>query len=220
MGTVHSMYRRRPGLGDAGVSNDDTSYTGADDSSVFTMDYYRSKAQQFQVTMQALDQAAQAASDMMEVTDDNDLVLDLANYLTDYDEHKYQFRLAAETINAGAATVNALGGRFPQLSVPPGLAMAPVIMGAAALAALATAAALIVWGNTWLKGISQRMNVAAAAQMIDDPDKRAVFLQAAVTAQAAADAADDSPLSSIANMVKWVAIAAGVYFAFNAIGGR
>ena len=202
-------------LGDAGTSNTDVSYAGADPNDALSMDYYREKATQFQTTMNALDAAASAAESMIAVAsvgaivdgiDSDALVADLSSFLSDFQDKRAQFRITAETINAGAVTINALGGRFPQLSIPSGLGIAPIVMGGAAIAAIAVAASLIVWGNTWLRGVNARMATAAAAAMIDDPDKKAAFLTAAATAQAAADASSESPFSSIAGIVKWGAI--------------
>lgn len=216
-------------LGDAGASNDDASYTGDTGDSVLSMQYYIDKANQFQLVMNSLDAAATAAENMLAIAQEADLTGmgvgdpsiadDLVGYLNDFYDKRYQFRLTAEAINAGANTINAVGGRFPVLSIPSGLGIAPVVMGAVALGALATAAALIAWGNTWLKGLNARMATAASAAMIDDPDKKAAFLTQAATAQAAMEAADDSPITTIANIVKWGAIAGAVYLAFKAMQG-
>lgn len=221
-----SGYLGPSGLGDAGVPNDDVSYTGADPNDAFSMAYYIDKARQFQVVMDALDAAASAAENMMAVAmtgaivdgeDTDQLVADLSAYLDDFSSKRVQFRLTAEAINGGAATINALGGRFPELSIPSGLGLAPIVMGGAAIAAIAVAASLIVWGNTWIKGLNARMATAAAAAMIDDPTQKAAFLTAAAVAQAATDASDN-PLSTVANIAKWGAILFGLYMAFKTFG--
>lgn len=225
-GGIRGALRAHPMLGDAGLPNDDQSYTGETGDSAFSMQYYIEKARQFQVVMDSLDTAASAASDMIAtalsyetsgiIPGDESMIDDLSNFLTEFDGRKYQFRLTAEAINAGAATVNGMGGRFPELSIPQGLGIAPVVMGAAALAAIATAAALISWGNTWLRGLNQRMAVAAAAAQIEDPDAKAAFLAQATIASQAADAAEESPVSTIANAVKWAAIAGAAYLTWKA----
>lgn len=213
-------------LGDAGVPNDDTSYDGADPNDATSMAYYRNKAVQFQAVMDSIDAAASAAESMIAVAytgaildgeDSDQLIADLSGYLSDFTDKRAQFRITAETINAGAATINAVGGRFPELSIPMSLGIAPIVMGGAAIAAIAVAASLIVWGNTWLQGLNQRMATAAAAAMIDDPNAKAAFLTASATAQAAADAASESPLSSIAGIAKWVCIGAVAFLVYRSM---
>lgn len=229
-GGIRGALAAHPMLGDAGASNDDSAYAGEDGDSAFSMQYYIDKATQFQVVMNSLDTAAAAAESMIAtalaydssgiVPGDESLIDDLSNFLIEFDGRKYQFRLTAEAINAGAATVNSLGGRFPELSIPSGLGIAPVVLGAAALAAIATAAALISWGNTWLRGLNQRMAISAGAALIEDPELKAQYVQAATVAAQAADAAEESPVSTVANAVKWLAIAGAVFLGYKAFKDR
>lgn len=213
-------------LGDAGAPNDDVSYSGADPNDAFSMAYYIDKARQFQVSMDAADAMATSLIDTIALArvnalwgEDNDAVIaDLTDLLSQYDEKRTTFRVTAEAINGGAATINTLGGRFPELSIPSGLGIAPIVMGGAALAAIAVAASLVVWVNTWIKGANARMATAAAAALIDDPQLKEQYLEKVALAQAAADSTDSNPLSSIANIAKWGAIVFGLYMAYKTFG--
>jgi hypothetical protein len=83
-------------------------------------------------------------------------------------------------------------------------------------AAVATAAALIVWGNTWLQGLNQRLRDQELLSQVSDPAKKDALIKTQLEVEAAAAEANASPLSSISNIVKWLAIGAVAYFAFNA----
>jgi hypothetical protein len=89
-------------------------------------------------------------------------------------------------------------------------------MGAAVAAAVAAAAALIVWGREWIIGVNDRLKTEMALGKISDPAKRDAAAAALVQTEANAKAAQVSPLSQISNIVKWVAIGAVAWFAFQA----
>ena len=152
-------------LREAGLTHDDESYEGEQSGSLFSLDYYRSKAQQFQGVLNQVDQAAQAAQLAIDSGVDPDLTRDLVGMLQEFDQKKMTFRIAAEGINAGAAVINAAGGRFPQLSIPQGLGLAPLIP-AAAIAAIALAATLIAWGVKWIDGVQQLLDRPGRAACI------------------------------------------------------
>jgi hypothetical protein len=192
-------------IGDAGS---DLSYTGDEGTSSLSVQYYRNKVVEFQTVLDALDQGADAARRALATgalawEDEQSL----ASLLGDYESRKFTLRATAEAINAGAAAWNSLGGRMPSLSIPSGLGLAPVIP-LALIAAVATAATLIVWGREWLRGVNVRLQQAQALAAIDDPEKRAEVAAAVASAASAAQLAESSPISSIANIAKWGAIAA------------
>lgn len=194
-------------LGDAGMPNDDASYTGSVDNSVASVQYWRDKALEFQRVLQSVDETANAAAEFLSRTTDQSAIAYINEALNDYDTRKTALRLAAEGINAGAAVINAAGGRFPQLSIPPGLGLAP-LMPAAAIAALGTAAALIVWGKSWIDGVNERMRYAALMQS-DDPEIGRILARA----EAAQRVASTSTIAQIGTYLKWGAIVVVVIMA-------
>ena len=207
-------------LGDAGAPNDDASYTGDTGDSVFGMQYYRNKAAEFQSVLIAVDQSAQAARDAIDANADNaEMVAELQALLADFDAKRWQFRATAEAINAGAALVNSAGGRFPQLSIPNGLGAFPVFP-AAAVAAVGVAATLIVWGLSFTKQIAATIQRHVTLQAIEDPAKRAEVAAILARADQAASAAETPVISSIAGIVKWVAIGAIAFLAYKQFGGK
>lgn len=200
-------------IGDAGG---DVSYTGETGESSLSAQYYRNKVTEFQTVLDALDRGAMAARAAIESGAlDWDTEQALADQLADYDARKFTLRTTAEAINAGAAAWNAMGGRMPSLSIPSGLGLVPVIP-LALIAAVATAATLIVWGRAWLQGVNDRLQAAQLLAAIDDPEKRAQVASAAMQAASAAQAAESSPIASIANVAKWVSIAALAFIGWRA----
>jgi hypothetical protein len=139
--------------------------------------------------------------------------------LEEFDAKKALFRGTAEAINAGAAVINGLGGRFPELSVPVGLGLAPVVLPAASIAALGVAAALITWGVQWVAGVVSRMETE---QLLGygTPEQKADLAAQLVRAKMAHDAASESPLQSVSGLIKWGAIAFFGYLAWRAYSTR
>ena len=127
--------------------------------------------------------------------------------------------MTAEAINAGAAAINALGGRFPSLSIPGTLGLPPLIVPAAMVAAVGTAAALIVWGSQWVQGVNDRLK---RAQIIDaaTPEQRASIVAAMAESDNAVSVAGSSMLASLAPTVKWVAIGIGAFLLYRAYMSR
>jgi hypothetical protein len=191
----------------------------APSQSVFSMDYYRQKATEFQVTLTALDRAYTAANAAIQSGALSQEDIDgLQGFIDDYESRRMWVRGAAEAINAGAAAINAAGGRFPALSVPQTLGIAPLAVPVAIAAGLATAAAIIVWGNAAIKGVNERL---ARAQLLDGatPEQRAALARAMAESDAAVSVADSSMLGGIAPLVKWGAIALAAWLAYRAWQG-
>lgn len=198
-------------LGEVGVDHSDDAYNGESGESAFSMQYYRDKAVEFQNVMNALDSAAQSARTVLDAGVDDETATRLQSLLDEFDNRKFIFRTTAEAINAGAAVVNSMGGRFPELNIPSGLGLLPAIP-IAAIAAIATAATLIVWGRNWIA----KLQLSSVLDKITDPAKRDVVAAAVAQSLAAAQTASDSPLSSIATVAKWGAIALLAYLGFRA----
>lgn len=190
------------------------------ETSPFAMDYYRQKAAEFQTTLDALDRAYWAASGALGTGAlDATTAAALERALADYESRRRSLRVTAEAINAGAAAINAMGGRFPSLSIPGTLGLPPLIVPAAMVAAVATAAGLIVWGSQWVSGVNDRLR---RAQIIDaaTPEQRASIVAAMAESDNAVSVAGSSMLASLAPTVKWVAIGIGAFLLYRAYMSR
>lgn len=206
-----------PGLGDAiPGGNSDVLYTGETGSSAFSMQYWRNKATEFQSVLLALDAGFNAANNTLGLAIDEDTARGLLDLLDEFEAKKTAMRTTAEAINLGAQAINAAGGRFPVLSVPSGLAGVPLLLPAATIAALGIAAALVVWGKTWLEGVNQRIREAQLLQAVDDPEQRAALAAEMQASQAAVDKANASGFSTTAQLIKWGAIGLIGFMAFQA----
>jgi len=196
---------------------DDESYAGETGESQFSMQYWRNKAGEFQLILNQVDAAARAAQSAIDADVDPTLTDDLLAMLSEFDGKKMLFRATAEGINAGAAVINAAGGRFPQLSVPSGLGIVPALaIPAATIAAFGVAASLLVWGAQWVSGVVDRMRFAQLSGMVTDPAKREALALSQANAEMALKATSESPLTSIAGVVKWGAIAFAAFLAWKA----
>lgn len=189
-------------------------------TSPFAMDYYRQKAAEFQTTLDALDRTYWAASGALGTGAlDATTAAALEAALSDYESRRTALRVTAEAINAGAAAINALGGRFPQLSIPGTLGLPPLVAPAALVAAIGTAAALIVWGSQWVSGVNDRLR---RAQVIDaaTPEQRARIVEAMAESDNAVSVSSSSMLASLAPTVKWIAIGVGAFLLYRAYTNR
>jgi hypothetical protein len=180
------------------------------------LSYYQQKIVEFQILLNGMDAAAQAAQSALWDDIDPQLSKDLQAYLDEFDSKKWEFRAAAEALNLAINGANLVGGDFQNITVPSTLGVVPLVAAGVIAAAVATAAALIVWGNTWLQGLNQRLRDKELLASVTDPVKRDKLIQTQMEVEAAAVEASASPLSSISNIVKWLAIGAVAYFAFSA----
>jgi len=185
-------------------------------NSPVSLSYYQQKIVEFQNLLNGMDKAAQAAQSALWDDIDPQLSKDLQAYLDDFDSKKWEFRAAAEALNLAINGANLVGADFPNVTVPSTLGVVPLVAAGVIAAAVATAAALIVWGNTWLQGLNQRLRDQELIGSVTDPAKRDKLIQTQLEVEAAAVDANASPLSSISNIVKWLAIGAVAYFAFSA----
>lgn len=182
------------------------------------LDYYRSKVKEFQDILDNMDATAAIARDTIDLDISPELTQSMQDYIAQFENKKGEFKIAAEALNFAIQGVNAIGGNFPTLAIPAGLAglgFVPLAAGAAVAGALAVAAALIVWGREWIKGVNERMKQESLLKSVPE-EKRPALAEAILRTDATVRAAEGSPLSSIANAVKWAAIAAAAYFAFQA----
>lgn len=180
------------------------------------LSYYQQKIVEFQNLLNGMDAAAQAAQSALWDDIDPQLSKDLQAYLDDFDSKKWEFRAAAEALNLAINGANLVGADFPNITIPQTLGVVPLVAAGVIAAAVATAAALIVWGNTWLQGLNQRLRDQELIASVTDPAKRDKLIAAQIEVEQATVEANASPLSSISNIVKWLAIGAVAYFAFSA----
>lgn len=188
-----------------------------------TVEYWRQKATEFQVTMNAVDEIARESLNLASVLPDGPQRDEILAGLDEMEGKRASMRIAAEGINAAAAVINAAGGRFPVLSLPPALGLPPLAIPAAAVGAFTMAAALVSWAVGWTRVQAARIGSSVTAlDAIGDPELRAQTAAQVAVIRANAEAAAaraDSPLASIASIVKWVGIGALAFFAFRAFQG-
>lgn len=198
----------------------DESYTGDNGGSQLSVSYWRDKVREFQSTLNAVDTIAQSSrivADNVPDSPERDAVL---SGLDEFDWKRATLKATAEALNLGAAAINAAGGRFPVLSIPRTLGLAPFVMPVAAVAALTTAAALVAWARSWADVQVARIEEARnLINLIEDPEARsAAALAAAGAASDAARAAaeTDSPLASLATIVKVAGFGVLAFLAWRA----
>jgi hypothetical protein len=177
------------------------------------LDYYRQKINEFQNVLVQMDSAAEGAQGLIDIgVSDVSLLEDLNTLLAEYDLKKGFFRTAAEGLNFAISGVNLVGADFPNIKIPRGMNAIPLVAAAGIAAALAVAAGLIVWGRDWIKSVDERARRSQILEALPEGPQRAQAAQAMALIDGAVREADSSPLGSIANIVKWVAIAGLVYF--------
>lgn len=175
--------------------------------------YFTRKINEFQGMLFDLDTTeANLRSFIQDFNIDDPVLLEK---LDELDGRKTVFRATAEALNLAVAGINAVGGNLPSVRLPSGLGAIPAAVLVGAAAAVAGAAALIVWGREWIVGVNDRIKTREVLQQIPESERGAAASKL-LQIEATARAADSSPLASIANIVKYAAIAVGVYFAFQA----
>jgi hypothetical protein len=175
--------------------------------------YFTRKINEFQTLVFDLDTTEANLRSFIQDYNINDPVL--LEQLDAFDLKKDVFRTTAEALNLAVAGINAIGGNLPSVRIPGGLAAVPVVALAGAAAAVAAAAALIVWGREWIIGVNDRLKTREVLQQIPEA-QRGQAASDLLRIEATARNAETSPLGNLANIVKYLAIAAGVYFAFQA----
>jgi hypothetical protein len=177
------------------------------------LDYYRQKINEFQNVLVQMDSAAEGAQGLIDAgVNDVSLLEDLNVLLAEYDLKKGYFRTAAEGLNFAISGVNLVGANFPAVKIPRGMNAIPLVAAAGIAAALAVAAGLIVWGRDWIKSVDERARRSQILEAVPEGPQRTQVAQSMAQIDGAVREADASPLGSIAQIVKWVAIAGLVYF--------
>ena len=181
-------------------------------ASPIQLDYYRQKIVEFQNVLVQMDSAAEGAGDLIYTVDDPALLEDLNALLAEYDIKKGYFRTAAEALNLAISGVHLVGANFPAVKIPRGMNAVPLVAAAGIAAALVVAAGLIVWGRDWIKSVDERARRSQILAALPAGPQRDEAARAMAKIDGAVREAEESPLASVANIVKWVAVAAVIYF--------
>ena len=198
--------------------NSDAAYTGESGESALSFQYYRDKATEYQNVLNALDAGYQSLNRMLAIPLlDWETVNELQRMAAEYDDRRFALKATAEAINLGAATINAAGGRFPQLSIPATLGFALPAIPFAAVAAFATAASLMVWGREWLIGYNQRAKLAQQLDAQDSPAAKAELAREVAASDGALAIAQESGLAAVAPIIKWVALGIGAFMLYKVV---
>ena len=178
------------------------------------LDYYRQKIVEFQNVLVQMDTTAEGLQGLLDLQIDNqELNNDINALLAEYDLKKVSFRTAAEGLNFAISGVNLVGANFPTVRVPNGLnALPPLLIYSGIAAGLAVIAGLVVWGRDWIKASNERAQREQLLLTIPAGPQRTAAAQELLKIDGAVKEADASPLGSIANIVKYIAIAGLIYF--------
>ena len=177
--------------------------------------YFRDKALEFQQVINALDATAREVDMLIAALPEGAMLDELLIQFDALQSKKGQIKLVAEAVNFAANGLNQVGANLPTIQWPPTLGAAPLVIAGAGAAAIAAAAAIIIWGKAWIDGINQRLRDKQLMESVPESQRGAVA-DAIMKTEAAKAQADQNPLISIAGIVKWVAIGAVAFFAYQA----
>jgi hypothetical protein len=186
-----------------------------DDAPPVSTSYFADKAREFQSVINALDATAREVDQLIGALPESALLDELVEQKAELEGKKGQIKLIAEAVNFAANGLNQLGANLPTINLPQTLGAAPLVVAGAAAAAVAAAAAIIVWGKAWIDGINQRLRNAELLASVPEADRGRVA-EAVLRTDVALAQANQSPLASVAGIVKWVAIGAVAFFAYQA----
>lgn len=186
-----------------------------DDAPPVSTSYFADKAREFQSVINALDATAREVDQLIGALPESALLDELVTQKAELEGKKGQIKLIAEAVNFSANGLNQLGANLPTIQWPQTLGAAPLVVAGAAAGAVFAAAAIIVWGKAWIDGINQRLRNAELLASVPEVDRGKVA-QAILTTDVALAQANESPLASVAGIVKWVALGAVAFFAYQA----
>ena len=186
-----------------------------DDAPPVSTSYFADKAREFQQLVNALDATDREVGLLIGALPESALLDELVEQKAELEGKKGQIKLIAEAVNFAANGLNQLGANLPTINLPQTLGAAPLVVAGAAAAAVAAAAAIIVWGKAWIDGINQRLRNAELLASVPEADRGRVA-EAVLRTDVALAQANQSPLASVAGIVKWVAIGAVAFFAYQA----
>ena len=197
------------------MATGDFTIDDAETAQPVTSNFFRDKAREFQDVINALDATSREVEMLIGALPESAMLDELVIQFGELQNKKGQIRLVAEAVNFAANGLNQLGANLPTIQIPQTLGAAPLVIAGAGAAAIAAAAAIIIWGKAWIDGINQRLRDKALIESVPEAQRGAVA-DAIMKTEAAKVQADASPIGAIANVVKWVAIGAVAYFAYQA----
>lgn len=191
--------------------------TGAQgDSTPADLNYYQRKVQEFQQTVNAVDQAAYGLRMVLDLDISDDARLPVLALLSDFEMKKSELRTAGEAINAASALANTVGIKLPQVNMQTlgALPLVPIGVGAAIAGALFLIGSLVSWMVSWISEANQAIDTLSQLEGLSPDQKTTVLVAKEQTKQAQAQT--QTGLGSIANIVQWVALAGVAFFAYQA----
>jgi hypothetical protein len=186
-----------------------------DDAPPVSTSYFADKAREFQQLVNALDATDREVDQLIGALPESALLDELVEQKAALEGKKGQIKLVAEAVNFAANGLNQLGANLPTINLPQTLGAAPLVVAGAAAGAVAAAMAIIVWGKAWIDGINQRLRNAELLASVPEADRGRVA-EAVLRTDVALAQANQSPLASVAGIVKWIAIGAVAFFAYQA----
>lgn len=184
--------------------------------SVFELDFYRNKVREFQQVMDSLDWVGgelRNSGAIAYLLGDPDYIAEYEQLIAEFDSKRSLFVNAAQAIQLASQGINAVGVNFPTVQVPFGLQAVPLIPLGAMAAAVAGAVALITWAREFFKRVSryaERAQTIEAIMQLPEEQRGAALAtmqKLEHDAEVAEAAAGQSPLSALATIVKWGAVA-------------
>jgi len=197
------------------MATGDFTIDDAETAQPVTSNFFRDKAREFQDVINALDATSREVEMLIGALPESAMLDELVIQFGELQNKKGQIRLVAEAVNFAANGLNQLGANLPTIQIPQTLGAAPLVIAGAGAAAIAAAAAIIIWGKAWIDGINQRLRDKALIESVPEAQRGAVA-DAIMRTEAEKAKADASPIGAIAGVVKWVAIGAVAYFAYQA----
>jgi hypothetical protein len=190
------------------IDNNDLLYTGENSS----IDYFRNKARDFQIVLNNLDIIDKSLMDVRyEINGQDDLLAEWADLYDELQSKKSQFKLAAEAINLASNGLNAVNIRFPQLSIPNSLGIAPAIGVAAAIAG---AAVLVYWASEFIPRVFNFFDYALSLNFADEETKKRI-IELKEKTNFEIQRNGSGSLNQVVNVIKYVAFAGAAYFAYK-----
>lgn len=193
-----------------------------DTNSPLSLDYYRQKVVAFQNVITSLDSVyyeLQSVGSL--IGDDPDAYAEWSALVGEFEDKRNQIGVIAEGLNLASQGMNGSGISFPSVVNTMGLGIGPVVIPAALAAAVAAAVYMMAWATGFLDRLVNAVNHwksinAIAALPVDQQGPALAQLEqlSAATDQALA-ASRANQLTAFSTLVKYGAIALGIYFAWK-----
>lgn len=180
------------------------------------LNYYEKKVQEFQQTVNAVDEAAYGLRMLLDLNITDDQRLPVLALLSDFEQKKSELRTAGESINAASALANTIGLKLPQVNLQTlgALPLVPIGVGAAIAGALFLIGGLVTWMVNWINEANEAVDLLSKLEGLTPEQRTQVLIAKETTAQAKAKTS--TGLANISQIVQWIALAGVAYFAYSA----